>query len=68
MKINLETELVIPRKEYRSLINIALNARKLIDYDKQEGYDFMVDALKAQITRTLEKDNFIAKVPCIGTL
>jgi hypothetical protein len=56
MKINLETELVIPRKEYRSLINIALNARKLIDYDKQEGYDFMVDALKAQITRTLEKD------------
>jgi hypothetical protein len=56
MKINLETELVIPRKEYRSLINIALNARKLIDYEKQEGYDFMVDALKAQITRTLEKD------------
>ena len=56
MKINLETELVIPRKEYRSLINIALNARKLIDYYKQEWYDFMVDALKAQITRTLEKD------------
>ena len=56
MKINLETELVIPRKEYRSLINIALNARKLIDYDKQEGYDFMVDAFKAEITKTLEQD------------
>ena len=56
MKINLETELVIPRKEYRSLISIALNARKLIDYDKQEGYDFMVDALKAEITKTLEQD------------
>jgi hypothetical protein len=56
MKINLETDLVIPRKEYRSLISIALNARKLIDYDKQEGYDFMVDAFKAEITKTLEQD------------
>jgi hypothetical protein len=56
MKINLETELVIPRKEYRSLINIAISARKLIDYDKQEGFDFMVDAFKAEITKTLEQD------------
>ena len=56
MKINLETELVIPRKEYRSLISIALNARKLIDYDKQEGYYFMVDSFKAEITKTLEQD------------
>ena len=56
MKINLETDLVIPRKEYRSLINIAISARKLIDYDKQEGFDFMVDAFKADITKTLEQD------------
>ena len=56
MKIDLEHELLIPRKEYRSLISIALSARKLIDYDKEAGFDFMVDAFKEEITKTLEED------------
>tara|TARA_Y100000385_G_C12635502_1_gene443160 strand:+ start:126 stop:317 length:192 start_codon:yes stop_codon:yes gene_type:complete len=58
MSLEQETQLRISRKEYSTLIAIALQAKKMLEYEDEDPiFSFMVDSYKKSIKESLKDES-----------
>lgn len=58
MSLEQETQLRISRKEYSTLIAIALQAKKMLEYEDEDPiFSFMVDSYKKSLKKSLKDES-----------
>lgn len=58
MSLEQETQLRISRKEYSTLIAIALQAKKMLEYEDEDPiFSFMVDSYKKSLKESLKDES-----------